>query len=210
MSAPPGSSAIRLARLLRRPGLVRYVGPLLNAALRVSMVLLMVESLVMTDDPRFEGKGIGIRNAVVIGTYSLVFPALHLLRRRSWSRYPWWTDALFLSVPWLDMVGNSLNLYDTWFYFDLVPHTHGPGALTVVLMEAARVPLLSAVGIVQVGHILLEGQEYYTDVLFGTENVRGIFDVVDDLLVGVAGSFAYALAYRWLRVSGPAGDAARR
>ena len=170
----------------------------LNIGLRVLMVAFVAEAIIWSDDPRFEGKGIGIRNAIVVGTYSLVIPAIHWLRR-PWSAYPWWTDALWLSVPWLDMLGNSLHLYDTYRYFDLLPHTHGPGAVTVVLMELARLPLLASVGIVQVAHILLDVQEYYTDVLLGTQNVTEIADPINDMLVGVLGSVLYGLGYQGLR-----------
>lgn len=171
----------------------------LNLGLRLTMVFFAAEAIVWSDDPRFSGKGIGIRNAIVVGTYSLVLPAVHWLRN-PWRSYPWWTDALWLSVPWLDMAGNSLDLYDTYRYFDLVPHSHGPGAATVVLMELARLPLLASVGIVQVGHILLEVQEYYTDVLLGTRNIRDIADPINDMLVGVIGSLGYGIGYQRLRV----------
>jgi hypothetical protein len=36
--------------------------------------------------------------------------------------------------------------------------------------------------------LLLEAQEYYTDVFFQTHNVRGTFDVVNDLVVGLGGA----------------------
>lgn len=170
----------------------------LNLGLRVLMVAFAAEAIIWSDDPRFAGKGIGIRNAIVVGSYSLVLPAVHSWRR-PWSSYPWWTDVLWLSVPLFDMVGNSLNLYDTYRYFDLGPHTHGPGAITVVLMEAARLPFLAAVGVVQVGHVLLEVQEYYTDVFLGTHNITDAADPVNDMLVGVLGSVGYGLVYQRLR-----------
>lgn len=170
----------------------------INVLLRATMVAFAAEAIIWSEDPRFEGKGIGIRNAVVIGSYSLVLPAIHWLRR-PWSSYPWWTDALWLTIPWFDMLGNSLDLYDTYRYFDLVPHSHGPGAVTVVLMEAARLPFLASVAIAQVGHILLETQEYYTDVLLGTRNITDIADPINDMLVGVIGSLAYGLVYQRLR-----------
>lgn len=157
------------------------------------------EAILASDDPRFQGKGLGIRNAIIIGTWSLVFPALHAAGRRPWAEYRWWTDALWLSVPWLDMLGNSLNLYDTYTSFDLIPHTHGPGAITVVLMEGLRMPFLGAVGVAQIGHMLLEAQEYYTDLFLGTDNVAGVTDVINDLLVGVVGSLGYGALYHRLR-----------
>ena len=65
--------------------------------------------------------------------------------------------------------------------------------------QLADLPALSAVGAAQVGHIALEAQEYYSDVLFGLRNVRGTWDTVNDLLAGVAGSLAYAALLRWWR-----------
>lgn len=175
------------------------VGIAVNLVVRAMMVFFAADVLLAPpDDPRFEDKGIGIRSVLIVLGYSLVIPAIHLLRR-PWSSYPWWTDALFLSVMWLDMLGNYMDWYDTYFAFDLVPHTHGPGALTVVLMEAARMSFAGAVAMVQVAHILLEGQEYYGDLIFGARNVRGVFDVVNDLLVGVVGSIWYAFVYHRLR-----------
>jgi hypothetical protein len=171
----------------------------LNLALRAMMVFFAAEALLAPDDdPRFDGKGIALRNAIIIATYSLVFPALHLLRR-PWSSYPWWTDSLWLSVVWVDMLGNSLHLYESWYYFDLIPHSTGPGAVTVVLMEALRLPFGTSVAIVQVGHILLEAQEYYTDVLVGTENVAHVRETINDLLAGIAGSITYGIVYSRLR-----------
>ncbi|HVM23841.1 MAG TPA: hypothetical protein VM253_00405 [Candidatus Limnocylindrales bacterium] len=178
----------------------RYAAIGLNLAIRAMMVFFTIEALAAPDDdPRFEDKGIGIRNAVVMVTYTMVFPAIHLLRRRMWSSYPWWTDSLWLSILWLDMLGNSLHLYETWYYFDLIPHSTGPGALTVVLMEALRLPFGSSVAIVQIVHILHEAQEYYFDVYFGTENVAHLRETINDLLVGIAGSIAYGIGYSRLR-----------
>ena len=54
---------------------------------------------------------------------------------------------------------------------------------------------IMGVGFANVIHMLLEAQEYYTDVFFGTHNVRGTFDVVNDLLVGVLGTIVYGLLY---------------
>ena len=172
-----------------------------NVGLRAAMVYFLVEVFLNPEDPRFAGKAIAPRNAIILGIYSLVFPALHLVRAARGRRhdYPWATDALYLSIPALDMAGNSFDLYDRYFYFDLVPHAHGPGAATIVLMEAARMPLLSAFGVVQTLHILMEAQEYYTDVFLGTHNVRGAFDTVNDLLAGVVGAVAYGVAWQWLR-----------
>jgi hypothetical protein len=89
------------------------------------------------------------------------------------------------------MAGNSFNLYDTYYYFDLIPHFHGPGAIAVVFQRALQTSIPGALGLANVIHILLEAQEYYTDVLSGTHNVRGSGDILNDLLAGVLGSTAY-------------------
>lgn len=102
------------------------------------------------------------------------------------------------SIFALDLGGNSFDLYNTFRHFDLVPHAHGTGAITVVLAHLMRLPMLSAIGVATVLHVLLEAQEYYSDVLFGLGNVRGTWDVVNDLVVGVIGSAAYAAGYVWL------------
>ena len=175
-------------------------GLVLNVALRLHLLYFLAEVLRRPGDPRFAGKALPVRNALVVGGASLVFPALHLLRRprgrgRGRGRYPVWLDSLYLSIFWLDMAGNSLDLYDRYYYFDLLPHAHGTGAATVVAQAVLGLPALSAVGVATVLHLLLEAQEYYTDVLFGTHNVRGVSDTVNDLLAGLVGTGLYSAAY---------------
>jgi hypothetical protein len=69
----------------------------------------------------------------------------------------------------------------------------------VVAAELLDLPPLSAVGLAQLGHILLEAQEYYSDVWFGLRNVRGTWDTINDLLAGAGGSAGYAAALAWAR-----------
>jgi hypothetical protein len=181
-------------------------GLLLNTALRLHLLYFLAEVLRRPGDPRFAGKALPVRNALVVGGASLVFPALHLLRRPRgrWGRYPFWLDSLYLSIFWLDMAGNSLDLYDRYYYFDLLPHAHGTGAATVVAQAVLGLPALSAVGMATVLHLLLEAQEYYTDVLFGTHNVRGVSDTVNDLLAGLVGTGLYSAVYARLAARRPA------
>ncbi|MGH2380637.1 MAG: hypothetical protein ACRDG7_05380, partial [Candidatus Limnocylindria bacterium] len=130
------------------------------------------------------------------------------LTRRRGERYPFWMDNLYLSIFALDLAGNSFDLYNTYRYFDLVPHAHGTGAVTVVFAWLLRRPMLSAVGLATVLHVGLEAQEYYSDVLFGLANVRGTWDVVNDLVVGVIGSAVYGAGYLWLVRARGAGETA--
>jgi hypothetical protein len=164
---------------------------LLNLGLRAWIVTIIIEALRNPDDPRYRDKAIGTRGSVMIPA-SLVFPLAQLLPGRRDRPYPVGTDTLYLSLFALDLAGNHFDLYDRYRYFDAIPHAHGTGAFTVAAAELLDLAPLSAVGVAQVGHILLEAQEYYSDVLFDLRNVRGTWDTVNDLLAGVVGSVAYA------------------
>ncbi len=179
---------------------MRAVGWLANALLRVSVVGVLMEALSRPDDPRFAGKAIGKRGMVMI-PLSMVVPLAHAARRRSGDErsYPLWTDNLWLSIFALDLAGNHFDWYERHRHFDAIPHAHGTGAATVVAAELMGLPALAGVGLAQLGHILLEAQEYYSDVWFGLRNVRGTWDTVNDLLAGAAGSAGYAAALGWAR-----------
>ncbi len=179
---------------------MRLVGLVLNLLLRATIVALLAEALARPNDHRYAGKAIGKRGLVMI-PLSLVVPAAHALRAQGDPErcYPLWTDNLWLSMFALDLAGNHFDWYDRYRHFDAIPHAHGTGAATVAIAELLELPALSAVGLAQLGHILLEAQEYYSDVWFGLRNVRGTWDTVNDLLAGAAGSGAYAGLLAWAR-----------
>jgi hypothetical protein len=178
---------------------MRIIGVVVNALLRASILAVLAEALRHPQDHRFAGKGIGTRGLVMI-PLSLVVPAVHLARRGGDTRpYRLWTDNLWLSIFALDLAGNHFDWYDRYPHFDAIPHAHGTGAGTVVAAELLDLPALSAVGLAQLGHILLEAQEYYSDVWFGLRNVRGTWDTINDLLAGAGGSAGYAAALVWAR-----------
>ena len=177
---------------------MRWAAILVNIALRLSILYFVGEALLLPDDPRFAGKAIPVRNAIIVLTFSLLFPLLYRKTKR-WDRYPFWLDNLYLSIFWLDMAGNSFNLYDTYYHFDLIPHFHGPGALALVLLAGFNLHWLAAMGAGNILHTLLEIQEYYTDVLLGTHNVRGVEDTVSDLAVGLLGMAIYIGLYMLCR-----------
>jgi hypothetical protein len=165
-------------------------GAAVNVLLRGSIGYFLAEVLRNPDDPRFAGKAIPIRNLIIVGGLSLMFPALHVLRRR-WRRYPVWTDNVWLSLFWLDMAGNSFDLYDRYTHFDLIPHFHGTGASAVALQRGFGLTRRRAFVIATALHSALEAQEYATDVFFGTHNVRGWWDSAGDIAAGLLGAGAY-------------------
>lgn len=172
-------------------------GLIINILIRLSILYFLGEVLLFPDDPRFAGKAIPIRNLIIVISLSLLFPILYFWKKK-WGKYPFWWDNLYLSIFFLDMAGNSFNLYDSYFYFDLIPHFHSTAALAAVLLGAFSFSFWGGVGLANIIHMLLEAQEYYTDVFLGTHNVRGTFDVVNDLLVGILGTIIYCLIVKHL------------
>jgi hypothetical protein len=177
----------------RRPGL--DPGVLFNIGLRVLILAFTVDALINAGDPRFAGKALGPRNVGIMLGFSMLFPVVYLVARR-WRRYPFWFDDLYLSIFALDMAGNSLDLYNTVEWWDHVPHFHGPGALSMVLMGVFGLPALAAAGLATILHVVLECWEFYGDVLLGTHNVKGIWDSINDLSYGIAGMILYTVIFR--------------
>jgi hypothetical protein len=173
---------------------MRILGVGLNLLLRAGLLAMLVRILrAGRDDPRYAEKGIAPRALAIVPLASLAVPVAWLRRREA--DYPVWMDDLYLSVFALDLAGNVFDLYDSYKHFDLIPHAHGTGAATVLSAWAFRLPMLSAVGVATVIHLVLEIQEYASDVLFGYRNVRGTWDVIGDLSAGLVGTVAYTVPY---------------
>jgi len=188
-----GTKKIRWQRVLARAlELAREPSVLFNIGLRLAILAFTVDALVNAGDPRFAGKALGPRNVGILFGLSMLFPILHFIYKR-WKRYPVWYDDLYLSIFWLDMAGNSLDLYNAVEWWDHIPHFHGPGALAMVLIGVFAMRPLAAAGFATMLHLLLEINEYYGDVLLGTHNVRGIADSMNDLAYGLAGVLVYTI-----------------
>lgn len=175
-----------------------HMEKIINILLRLGILYFLLEVILFSADPRFAGKAIPVRNLIIVLSLSLLFPFLYFIKR-CWKSYPVWLDNLYLSIFFLDMAGNSFNLYDSIKNFDLIPHFHGTGAIAAVFYGAFKLPILSALGLANIIHMLLEAQEYYTDVFFGTHNVGGVADTVNDLTVGLLGSMVYLVIYLFLK-----------
>jgi hypothetical protein len=179
-------------------------GALINVLLRAGILVMSIDALVNAGDERFSGKALGPRDVIISLGFAMVFPLIWRLRyqREEWSAYPWWYDDLYLSIFFVDMLGNSLNLYNAWEHWDHIPHFHGPGALALVIAGAFGEPIISAIGIATLLHVILEIQEFYGDLILHTHNVRDTQDTINDMLFGVLGVIVYgAIWYRatWLQ-----------
>lgn len=144
-------------------------------------------------DHRYVAKGIRPRAMLLVPAVSLAMPLLWARNHRR--AYPFWMDDLLLSIVALDLAGNVFDLYDRHAHFDLIPHAHGTGALTILAACLLDLPMGKAIGVATAGHVLLEAQEIASDALFGYRNVRGWRDSAGDLAAGAVGSVVYGGLY---------------
>lgn len=183
-------------RSLTRLGLPSDLGGVfVNVVLRLLILVFTVDSIINAGDERFAGKALGARNLAIVFGFSMLFPVLHWLRKE-WRSYPWWFDSLYLSIFFVDMAGNSADLYNKHPWFDHISHSFGPGALAVVLMGAFALGPLAAAGFSTMLHTQLEIQEIYGDQFLGTHNVRDIMDTANDMLFGIVGAAVFVLVYK--------------
>lgn len=175
------------------------IGFIVNIFIRLLLVFFLIEVMLVPDDPRFDGKAIPLRNLIVVGSLSMLFPLLWIFRgRKKDAGYPFLADNVYLSIFLVDMAGNSFNLYDGVRYFDVLAHFHGAGAFTAVMFMILRAKnfglkkaVILAMLIGTAAHVSLEAQEYLTDIYIGTHNVNGIGDTAHDLIAGFFGGLAY-------------------
>lgn len=174
-----------------------WIALALNVGLRLAILVFAADTWLNPDDPRYEGKNLGGRSVFIL-VLSLLFPFFYAARKE-WPRYPVWWDALYLPVFAVDMAGNYFGLYLTNINFDKIPHLHGPGALAVVFAAAFGFGPIAAAGLATILQTGLEVNEFYTDVYAGTNNVRDLFDSMNDLTAGLLGVGIYLVLYYQLR-----------
>lgn len=176
-------------------------GAAVNLFLRLAILAMSVDAIVNGQDRRYAGKSLGPRDVIITVGFAMLFPLFWRLRYRGrqWKEYPWWYDDLYLSIFAVDMLGNFFDLYNTYpLWFNHIPHSHGPGALAIVLAGAFGFPILTAVGLATICHVYLEVEELYGDILFGTHNFLDKQYEMNDLIFGLIGVTVYGLIWwRW-------------
>lgn len=182
---------------IREGQLAVWAGVAVNLALRMAMLYFAYDAVFNASDERYSGKNLGPRNLLIVFGFALLFPALQYVWKK-WEHYPVWFDNLYLSMFWMDMMGNYFNLFNTYDDFDLLPHSYGPGALAVVLAGAFGMPALIAWTVTMALHAALELQEWLGDIFFHTHNVRGWWDTAHDLGAGLVGATLYIWVFsKW-------------
>jgi hypothetical protein len=147
---------------------------------------------------QFEGKGFAAR-LVLYPAMMLVVPAIWLLldRRRAARATPPWAAFAWIMLPFLvDVTGNTLNLYDTLWWWDDVNHLAnwlflGLGSGLLLTRGAARRPgdlVLLVAGIGAIMAICWEIGEYYAFIRGGTELADAYTDTLADQALGTLGA----------------------
>ncbi len=176
-----------------------------TAALFLATVAQLAVATLVPGLPQFEGKGFGAR-LLAYPLMMLFVPAVYAARRRYGHRaaageraLPWTGFALIMAPFFIDVTGNTLNLYDAVFWWDDVNHFVNWFLLCAgigVLLQGARVrpPWALGVLIAGIGALLAIGWEvgeWYAFIRHGTELATAYEDT---LLDEVLGSFGAALA----------------
>lgn len=158
---------------------------------------------------QYEGKGFGYR----LGFYPflmLLVPAIWWWRTRSGSKdgattsvnaLPWGAFALIMAPFFIDVTGNTLDLYDSIEPWDNINHfanwlllLWGCGLL--IARADVQPRWLLVVAITGLGAILAVGWElgeWYTFIRRGTELDGAYEDTLSDELLGTLGAFVGAL-----------------
>jgi hypothetical protein len=183
------------------PSTRRTTRPLVIAdlAIKVVTVVLLLWAVTHPDLPQFQGKAFAGR--------TIAYPVLLLLLPLGWwvfgSRtiaYPFAADILF-GLPFLiDVVGNSLNLYDTVEWWDDANHLVNwmlhTGAVGLLLRHGSwstwtRCAL--AFGYAVTTAVLWEFAEYVTFVPNSPEAASAYADTLLDLALGMLGGLMAAV-----------------
>jgi hypothetical protein len=157
---------------------------------------------------RFADKAFGAR--------LLAYPALMLLApavwwlvvgRRDRTASPPYTAFTLIMLPFLvDVTGNTLDLYDTWEWWDDANHYVNwlllLAGLGLLLAGSVRPDWVMALLVTGLGAILAIGWElgeWFTFIRHGTELDTAYEDTLGDLTLGTLGSLTAGLVLVWRR-----------
>jgi hypothetical protein len=173
----------------------------IDVALKVALVGQLLFAVARPDLPQFEGKAMAGR-AIVYPLAVLVVPAVWLVVRRGRRvEYPYALDILWTLPFFIDVSGNTANLYDSVGWWDDLNHFVNWGILVAAFGQLLiRLPVgrISAAGLAlgfgAVTAILWEFAEYVTFIRNNENELRTAYtDTLGDLALGLGGSVVAAL-----------------
>lgn len=170
-----------------------------NIAAKILLIGLLVHLVLNPDLPQYQNKGMAWRLAlyplVVFGTYFVYL----IVRYRSQRKiaYPYLIDLIVTLCITIDMLGNTLNYYDSITWWDDLMHF----GLTIFWVLIVGMLLRKNTGLSRlnvaaltlgagaVAHILWEIAEYLTFVPSNSLEAPGAYrDTVGDLALGLLGA----------------------
>ena len=178
-----------------------------DIGLKVATVALLGLSLFFPDLPQFTGKAMQGR-VVSYGLVMLVVPAIWYWRFRS-RPYPVVMDILVTLPFFNDVLGNTLNLYDTVDWWDDINHFVNWGLLTAgisLLLAEVRVDgrrlarwnrWALAFGFAAITAVYWELLEYVTFIHNSPELETAYTDTLFDEILGTTGGAIGAALVAW-------------
>ncbi|MGH3065851.1 MAG: hypothetical protein ACRDOF_06055 [Gaiellaceae bacterium] len=147
---------------------------------------------------QFEGKAFGWR-LVFYPLSAVVVPIAWRLAGRS-PPYPYALDILLVSPFLVDVVGNTLDLYDSISWWDDLNHFVNWGLLSLAvgqLVIRLRIPrvemLVIVIGVGAVAAILWELAEYVAFIRNSDELDTAYTDTLGDMMLGLGGAAVAAI-----------------
>jgi hypothetical protein len=156
---------------------------------------------------QFEGKAF-LSRLIAYPVMMLIAPVAWWLanRRRTPSAAMPWSAVALIMVPFLiDVTGNTLDLYDTVWWWDDANHFVNWAFLSagigVMIARDHRVRgwwlVLTVTGVGAIMAIVWELGEYYAFIRGGTELATAYTDTLGDEVLGTLGGLVGALAVAW-------------
>ena len=184
-------------------GRVGSLAPTVTALIFLATVGQLAVATFVPGLPQFEGKAFGAR-LLAYPLLMLAVPAVWWWvrrRRASTAPLPWTAFALIMAPFLVDVTGNTLDLYDTWAWWDDANHfgnwlllCWGIGLLVV---RGGMLPRWALVAVVTgIGAVLAVGWElgeWYTFIRHGTEIGTAYQDTLGDQALGLLGGLVAAL-----------------
>lgn len=176
------------------------LGFVLTLALFAATAAQLLIAALLPGLPQFSGKAFGAR-LVVYPLLMWLAPAWWWLatgRRTSRRDTPWTAFALIMAPFFIDVTGNTLDLYDTLWWWDDANHLvnwalllGGVGLLLDRALTGRDTPRwLVALAIIGLGAIIAvawELGEWFAFIRFGTELATAYTDTLGDLALGTLG-----------------------
>lgn len=174
----------------------------LDVAAKALLVVLLLTAIRYPELGHLEGKGATAR-AVGYPLMAFVIPAAWFLRWRHRLTFPWVVDLLVTLTCFTDTLGNRMDLYDSFRWFDDVMHFANTGVLTAAFIlltlspRATRGQVLErALAFGVTAALAWEVAEYYA--FLSTSGVVDRYaDTLGDLSLGALGSVAAGLVVHW-------------